>query len=244
MNMFSNLATKDMEEARDVIGGSFEPLPSGIYDATVKLMYAGSSTSGAQNVTVILNVDGKEVRETIYVTTKEGHPFYVDKATKKHMPLPGFSLVNDLCLLTTEKELTSADIEVQPKTVNVWSFEAKAEVPTEVPVFLETLTKPVKVVISREIVDKEKKGDDGKYHPTGETRMQNAIQKFLHPETSRTVNEYMKEIAEPVFATEWSNRFAGKDRNKSTGSSSAGASGTGRPGAAAKPAATKSLFGN
>lgn len=245
MNMFSNLAEAKMEETTDVVGGSkFDPVPSGIYDATVKLMYAGEAQSGAKNVTVVLDVDGSEVSETIYVTNKAGDPFYVDKESGKNMPLPGYQTINELCLLTTEQELSEVDME--NKTVKIYNFTERKELPTEVPVIVDALTKPVKVAVFREIVDKEKKGDDGKYHPTGETRTQNTIVKFMQHETSRTVNEYMREIEQPEWATEWIERHSGKDRNKARGAASGGQSGTGRPGSSGgsgtgKP--TKKLFG-
>lgn len=246
MNMFNNISTEGVQEAKDVVGGNFDPIPTDIYDATVKLAYAGEAESGAKNVTIVLDVNGQEVKETVYVTNRNGEPFYIDKTTKEKMPLPGWTTVEDLCLFTTEKALPQ--VEMAEKTVKVYDPAEKKEVNKAVPVLIETLTKPVKVAIQRQIVDKEKKGDDGKYHPTGETRTQNEIIKFLHPETGRTINEYKTEITDPVWATEWKTRFGGKDRNRATGggnSGGAGSSGTGRPGAAGsgKPA-TSSLFGN
>lgn len=245
MNMFNNLSTENMEEAQDVVGGAFDPVPTDIYDASVKLAYAGESTNGAKNVTLVLDVNGREVKETIYVTNRKGEPFYVDKTTKKNMPLPGFSLIDDLCLFTTEAPLSATNME--EKTVKVYDPEQKKEVNKPVPVLVDLLTKPVKVAIQREIVDKTKQGDDGQYHPTGETRTQNAIVKFMHPETGRTVNEYKHEIEDPIYMTEWKERWAGKDRNRaSKTSNTAGSSGSGRPGVSGggndKPAA-KSLFG-
>lgn len=246
MNMFNNLSTEGMEEAPDVIGGDYQPLPTDIYDATVKLAYAGESSGGAKNVTVILDVNGTEVRETLYVTKKTGENFYVNSKTKQKRPMAGFTLMDDLCLFATEAPLSAAKIE--EKVIKIYDFEARKEVNKPMPVLVDLLGTPIKVAIQREIVDKTKQGDDGQYHPTGETRAQNAIVKFMHPETGRTVNEYKHEIEEPTFMTGWKERWAGKDRNRAKGNSSnnSGSSGSGRPGGSGggndKPAA-KSLFG-
>ena len=61
-------------------------------------------------------------------------------------------------------------------------------------------------------------------------RLSNEVIKFIHPETSRTVNEYRQEIDEAIWATEWAKRFGDKDINKFVEISGAGSSGSGRPG--------------
>lgn len=241
MNMFSNLSTEGVEAAEDVVGGSkFEPVASDIYDATIKLAYGGEAASGAKRVTVVLDVNGTEVSEDIYVTNRQGETFYTQDGKRKE--LPGFTTINELCMLTTEEGLSAVNTE--NKVVNIYNFDERKELPTEVPMLIDLLAKPIKVAITREIVDKQKKGDDGKYHNTGETRVENVIKKFMHPETSRTVNEYIHEVTEPEYATSWLERFKGKDINRAKGAANGGTSGTGRPGASGSgQPAKKKLFG-
>lgn len=242
--MFGNLTTENLEEAEDRLGGGNEPLPSGVYDAVIKMAYAGQSQGGAHNVTLILDIGGRELRETVYITNRNGENFYADKQdkSKKH-PLPGFTLIDDICMFATEEPISEQDTAM--KMVKVYDFDEKKEVPTEVPVLTGLLNKPITVAVLREITVKQKRGDDGVYRDTNETRTQNTIDKAFHPETKRTINEYRHEVTTPEFHDAWVAKNAGKDRDRTGGKTGAGASGTGRPGAAGGAAATpkKKLFG-
>lgn len=242
--LFGNLQTESLEEVGDRLGGGFEAVPSALYDATIKVAYAGQSQRGARNVTVIADLGGKEFRETIYITNTKGENFYADKQdASKKMPLPGFTTIDDLCLLVTGMELAEQETEV--KMVKVYSYDAKAEVPTEVQVLSALTGKPVKLGILREVVDRTKVDDSGIYQPTGETRTQNTIDKVFHPETGRTVSEYRHEVLTAEFLPAWQARNEGKDRMKAKGlkAASGGDTGTGRPGMPASPApGKKKLF--
>lgn len=245
MGIFSKLSTEDLAEDKDVVGGgNFDPIPSGIYDATIKLAYAGFSSGGAQSLTMLFDIDGKEYKETIYITKKTGENFYIDKEDgKTKRQLPGFTLVNDICLLTTNSELSEQDTET--KVVSVYNPDAKSEIPTEVEVPTALLGQSVKLAILRKIVNKQAKGDSGRWEDTDESKTENSIEKAMHHETGRTVNEYIHEVDPGDFQNTWGDRFTGKDINKFKGSASAGSTGTGRPGGAAASAkpASKKLFG-
>lgn len=252
MGMFSNLTkTDNLEQSEDRVGGGFEPLASGAYLATIKLAYAGkAASSNAQNITLHYEVDGKEHRETIYITNRQGENFYVDKQDpKKKHPLPGFTTINDICLLVTGGT-GLIDMETEEKIVKIYNFTEKKEVNTPVPCLTALHGQQILLGVLREVVDKESKDASGNYVPTGETRTQNTIDKAFHPETRRTVNEYISEIETPEFYEAWVNKNQGKDRNKSKGAQAggAGASGVGRPGFAGGAAggatpAKKPLFG-
>lgn len=232
--MFSGLSTEGMETPEDKVGGGFQPLPSDIYDAKILMVYAGKArNSDAQNINVHMTINDQEHRETIYITNRNGENFYKDKVTGKPTPLPGFTTVDDLCLFVTEAGL--AEQETEPKTVKLYNFDEQKEVPTEVPMLTALMGAEVKVALLRVIEDKRKQGDDGDYHPTGETRTFNSIDKVFHPETGRTVNEYRHGVESAEFAEAWMTKNTGKDRNKAKGANGAGGagtSGTGAPGAA------------
>lgn len=242
MGIFENLTTGGFKETADTLGGSFDPKPSAAYDAVITMAYAGkSSRSNAQSITVHATIDGAEFKETIWVTNGKGENFYLSKDGKNTKnPLPGFTTVDDLCLLATGSPL--AEQSTEEKAVKIYDYEARKEVPKQVQVLVDLLGKEVKLGVLREIVDKTKQADSGQYLPTGETRTQNVINKVFHGETGRTVNEYRHEIAEPDFLAAWKLRNDGKDRNRAKGiaANGAGASGAGRP-AGAAPA--KKLFG-
>lgn len=243
MNMFANMSRENLEETEDRVSGGFEPKPSDVYTAKIKLAYVGKAqSSDAQSITIHADIDGQEFRETIWVTNKKGENFYTDKDdAKKKRPLPGFVTVDDLCMFVTEKGLAEQDIE--EKVVKLYNFTEKKELPTPVPVITSLIDGEIKLAIFREVVDKEAKDGNGNYQPTGETRSQNTIDKVMHPETGRTLNEYKHNIETPEFMTAWIERNKGKDRVRAKGAAAgAGATGTGRPGAVAQGAKT-SLFG-
>lgn len=240
--MFSNMTTDGMEVPEDKVGGGFAPLPSNLYDAKITMIYAGKArNSDAQNVTVHMKINDQEHRETIYITNRNGENFYKDKENGKPVPLPGFTTVDDLCLFATEEGL--ADQETEVKTIKLYNFDEKKEVPTEVPVLVNLLNKDVQVALLRVIEDKRKADDAGVYQPTGETRTFNQIDKVFHPETGRTVNEYRHGVETAEFREIWDQKNTGNDRNKAKGANGAAGAGTSGNGAPGAQSQKKKLFG-
>lgn len=247
MSMFQNLTKDKLEKAEDRLGGNFDAIPTNVYTGVINNAYAGVSKGGAQKITLHVMIDGKDYRETVYITNKKGENFYPDKQdVKKRQPLPGFTAIDDICMFTTEKPL--AEQSTETKQVKQYDPDLKKEVPKPAEVLIDLLEKPITLAIQRQIVDKQKMGDSGNYVNTGETRTENVIVKSFHPETGRTILEYMHEIATPEFRNEWLKLNEGKDYDKSKGGSKAaggaGQAGTGAPGAAAGGNKHKSLFGN
>lgn len=252
MSLFKNLTNDGLEENQDRIGG-FGPLETDVYAGTIKVAYAGKSDGGAQNVTIIADLGGKEYRETLYITNKKGENFYLNKEDKR-VALPGFTTVDDICQVATDKTL--AEQATEDKMVNIYDPDLKKEAPKSVPVLTELTGKPILVAVQKSIVDKTKKeGND--YVPTGESREENTIEKVFHPEFRCTVVEAKKAVAdgkkpEAGFIDVWVERNKGKTRDKRQDRSNAPK--TGRPGAnnnAGPPQANgsaggarKSLFGN
>lgn len=214
--MFGGMTTAGLEKTTDRLGGG-GVLDTNFYTGTVKLAYAGQSPGGAKSITVHLDFDGREYRETFWITNKAGQNFYQDKtdAKKKH-PLPGFASVDELCLLTTGFPLEEQNAE--EKVVKIYDFEQKKEIPTNVPVLIDVIGKKVSAAIVRQTVDKQKKDAAGEYRNTGDTRDENVVEKFFHADTSRTVNEIRDGIETGVFAGKWTEKNKGVTRNKAKGS--------------------------
>jgi len=235
MSIFSNLSSKGLETQTDSLGG-FSPLESGAYDAEIKALYVTTSASGAMALNLVADVEGREYRETIYITNKNKENFFTSKQTGKKVPLPGFTIINDLCLCAIGKELCELDTET--KVVKVYDFETKQELPKEVPMVTDVLGSKVCLGILKEVVDKNMKSGDS-YVPSGETREQNTINKVFHAETHMTVNEAKDGKKEATFYDKWVQKHAGKTVNRSKGAA-------GTAGAPKKPAAAaapkKSLF--
>lgn len=245
MALFNNLTTEGLEESQDRLGG-FSPLETDIYTGTIKAMYAGHSQGGAMSVTLLADMGGKEYRETFYVTNKKGENFFLNKEDKtKKVPLPGFTIVDDMCLIATGKPLSEQESE--EKVINIYDYDLKKEVPKSVPMLTELLGQKITLAILKQIENKNvKQGDE--YVASAETREINVVDKVFHPELKLTVAEARNGQDEAKFHDAWSERNKGVTRDKRTiKDGAAGAAGTppkaGASAAAGGAAPRKSLFG-
>lgn len=210
MSFFTDLTKDNLEQEDDRLGGGGGLLDTGIYSATVKLAYAGQSANGARNVNLIFQMpNGNEFRETIYITNRKGEHFYLRDG--KQMPLPGFSMIDSLCTIATEKPL--AEQETSERVVKLYDFDQKAEVNTKVTVLTDLLGKSVSLAILRVLENKSVKDSNNVYQPTAETRELNTIDKVFHTETKLTVSEARKGLEAGEFWDKWEAKNAGKTRD-------------------------------
>jgi hypothetical protein len=252
-NVFGNLNNDGLEESQDRIGG-FRVRESGAYLGTIKLAYAGkSANSKARSVTIVVDLGDGEYRETFWVTNKDDLNFYMGKGddSKKKFPLPGFTVIEDLCLVTTNKPLSEQPAE--EKMVNIYDFDQKKEVPTAVPMLVELLGKEVILGIQKVLRNKQvRNATSGEYEDTADSREENAIDKIFHSPSKLTVVEARKGIQTATFYGAWVERNTGNtlDRRSIKDGASAQGGRSGRPnGAGGPPKAngaakpTTSLFG-
>lgn len=245
MGLFQNLNTEGHEERTERAGGGFQKLDTDTYAGKIKVAYAGQSEKGARNVTFQMVFDGKDYSETIYVTNKKGETFF-EKDGKK-VTLPGFNTVDDICQIVTGKPLAEQDTE--EKTLKIYDFDAKAEVPKAVHVLSGLTDADILVAIEKILENKSSGAPD--YTPIADTREVNNIAAVFHPEFKLTVLEAKRGVEEPEFINTWLTRNKGQTRDKRTIKDGQGGQ-SGRPGKAAggPPQASgssepkKSLFGN
>jgi hypothetical protein len=237
MSLLKSLKSDDtIANERDSVGGG-GPLESNVYPAKVQHAYINSAASGA--IGLVLNAktsDGKEVRETLWMTSgkAKGCKNYYEKDGEKHY-LPGYLIANSLALLTVGKEISELDTET--KVINVYSYEAKAEVPTKVEMVMDLIGQDIMVGVIKEKVDKTQKNEStGEYVPTGETREQNVIDKLFRARDRMTVAEIRAQAEEASFIDTWIKKWSGQVRDKSGKAGNTGTAGAPR---AAAPAGTK-----
>ena len=245
MSLLATLSTdSEIANERDSIG-SGSVLESGLYKASVALAYITKAASEAMGLVLHLKTDaGQEIRQTLWMTSgkaKGGKNFYVDKNGEKHY-LPGFNHSNSLALLTVGKEISQLETEV--KVVNVYSSDAKAEVPTKVDMIMDLLGQEILVGLLKQTVDKTQKNDAGEYIPTGETREENEIDKLFRAKDRMTTAEIRAQAEEATFASTWEKKWAGKVRNKAKGEAAAGTAGAPKAASAGAKKPTTSLFGS
>lgn len=238
MSLLKNLETKaNVEGEKDVLGGG-GVLDTNVYPMKVKVAYFTSAASGAVAINLQGDVDGKEVRQQFWVLSgnDKGNKNTYTKDGKEYY-LPSFLTANSLALLTVGKELSQLDVE--KKVIKLYDFDAKEERPTEVDVLVELTGQMIQAGIQKQTVDKNEKGDDGKYYPTGETREINEVVKFFRYDDGLTVPEIEKGVTEAKFKDDWVAKWAGKVINKAKGNKDGAKSGL--PSGGAKTG-TSSLF--
>lgn len=234
MSLLKNLKSEGLEAQEDRLGGGFARKSTGLYPAKIKLAYISKSTSSkAMAVNFTFDINGQEYRESpIWITNGEGDNFYYTKdeqgnRTKNKAQLPGFNLVNNLCRLAVDKELSELDTE--EKTVKIYDFDEKKELPKSVDCITELHGSMVLLAIVEQTVNKTEKNDNtGKYEPIADSRDENVIEHVFHLETRATVNEL--EGNKPFeFANQWEEKYAGKKRDKRTIKDGESAPKSGRP---------------
>jgi hypothetical protein len=244
MSLLASLSTDaSIADEKDSVG-SAGALDSGLYKAKVALAYITKSAGGAMGLVLNLKTDAnREIRQTLWMTSgtaKGAKNYYEDKNGDKQY-LPGFLHANSLALLTVGKEIAALDTET--KVVNVYSVEAKSEVPTKVEMLMDLIGQEVIVGLIKQTVDKTKKNDAGMYEPTGETRDENEIDKLFRAKDRMTTAEIRAQADTAGFIDTWDAKFSGTVKMKAKGAAgTAGApKAAGAPAAAAKKPTT-SLF--
>lgn len=247
MSIFKNASSAGLEKTEDRLGG-FQVFDTDAYDAVIKMAYADQAESGAQNINFIFQMPGgKTYSETVYWTNKKGENWFPNKDDpSKKVPLPGFTLVDDICMCTTEKGLEHQDTE--ERMVKIYDYNEKKEVNKSRHVLVDLLNQPVTLTIQNVLKNKQVKGDDNTYVSTAEERNENNIVKAFHTETRLSMVE-AREGQDATFLDKWveankgkviDKRDFGKNGVKSGSPSNKAAP---QPGQSAPSAGAKSLFG-
>ena len=195
----------------DKIGGGVKTFAGGIYDATIEKAYIVISSGGAMGVYLGLDLANAEQQgkysETIYITSRDGNNFYVDKRTNKKRYLPGFTTIDSLSQIITGKEL--ADLNEEMRIVSVYDSEVGKEVHKQMPTLVDLIGRSFKVGLQQVKVNKEEKNNNGVYVPTAETKIINAIHKIFSAEgfTMTELEAAQGEIIDPVFINTWEKNF-------------------------------------
>jgi hypothetical protein len=197
-----------IEEEKDTLGGGGGVIESSIVKATIEMVYNDTASSGAKSIVIVAKTDeGNTIRQTTFISNKAGGYTYTnDKGT---YPLPGFSQMSHALEAITGKPLGNTQ-DIQEKTIKLYDFDLKKEVPVKRQVFMDTLGKVVKIgvlKVSEEKATKESNYKDG----TGEFREYNSFDKWFDAETDMTVLEQKDDsITEPKFMAKWLEKNEGK----------------------------------
>jgi hypothetical protein len=200
-------------------GGGFT-WESGVYDATIKMVYLNQTASEAQFFNVILEKNSgntAELRENFCIKSgkAKGNKTYYTKDGKDY-PLPGYSIANSMCVAVTGESLPKCMESGEMKTVKVWNPEQKKELPAERKVVMSLVGKPIKVAVHQVIEDRTAKTANGEYAPTGLTRTINKC-KFFGNTEGKTAEEIQKGESATKF-DKWAQKNTGTVIDTSTAS--------------------------
>lgn len=243
MNLF-NTDVK-VEEEVDTLGGGSFTWDTGLYDVVVDSVYMDQSSGGAWNLNFVFKTaDGKTLNSTQYVTsgTAKGTRNYYETKDGKKKYLPGFVTANDIAVCATGKELK--DLEPENKIVEIYDFDLKKKVPTEKPVFMDIIGKPLKLGVHKVKEYKNVKNDAGEYVPSADIKEFNEISKAFTVDGFTTV-ELKAGATEAEFITKWVEKNTKdfvKDKTKGVTPVGAASAGTAGMPAAGATGAAPSLF--
>ena len=197
-----------VESNEDFMPGGNFVLDTGMYPMVVDLAYLGESSGGAVSVTIHLKeVGGKrQHRETFYVTSgkAKGRKNTYEKNGVKHL-LPGMEAVNQLATITAGKPLPG--LTPEEKTIKLWNFQERKELPTKVPALTQIIGATVLVALTKCAENKRTKVGD-EYIDTNERKEFNEVGKFLH-EDRFSVAEKIGSATDTAYYTRWTNSFDG-----------------------------------
>lgn len=243
MSLLGNLKSEGLEAQEERVGG-FSLLDTALYAGKVKTAYITKSSGGAMAVNLILDINGREYRERpIWITNKNGENSYDakdrdGKKTGKKAQLPGFQIINTLCRVSIDRELSELDTE--EKIVNIFDFDERKDIPKSVPVIVDLIGGEALFAIERQKLNKQQKNDQtDQYEDIADEREQNEIVAVMHLETRKTISE-IEGNREATFGPEWEKKWGGTVRDKRTIKDGAGAARNGRP---AGPAGGQSAGG-
>lgn len=232
-----------VEEEKDTLGGRVL-LNSNIYPGIVDLCYMDKSDKGAISVNIHFKTkDNQVVRETTYISNRDGEFTYKDKQSGEVKPLPGYSQMDSFFKAVTGKGIGQQLKE--EKTISLWDKDAKKELPAKRTVFMDVHQQPIAAGILK--VSEEKTTKESNYkNGTGEFFEKNELVKWFNVETGLTHVEQAAGITAPTFFNEWKEKYENKViERKAKVPGKASAATAGAPGQSAAPvggAPTQSLF--
>ena len=249
MGLFSNVkSSTKTEKVTDRVGG-FVIHETGVYEATLRRMYASKADSGSLGVTLELDLftdpnSDKTTRmtKTIYVTNSEGENFFISQKDNKQYMNSGWLMIDAIANFATDGEAGLAELETeevfikrtvdgQETTVTVEGYPEVADLSLNIG--LMKVNKPV----SKKV--------DGKWVDTEEMRDENEIERIFNEEGFTFLEWEANQLDAPEFINKWEKEWKGKTKtikpkvaktSRTAGGRQPAARGGAARGAAAAPA--------
>lgn len=193
-------------DEKDVISGVFT-VDSDIYDLTIDMAYLDMSQNEAKrfHLHVVKPEKNISLKFSFTLSTNKFNGkrnYYIDQRTNKKKALPGYSQVNAISMLSVGIGL--GDLKQVEKTIKVFDYDLKKEMPVNKPVFTELLGKPITLGIKKEIVNVKKQNKKTKkYEPTAKTRTINEVDRVFRTSDHLTIAEAKAKETTPKHYIWW-----------------------------------------
>lgn len=198
----------DIQEGEERIGGGWSADESHVKLYGIETAFITKSTGGATAVNLhVATKEGDKRQFTIYISNKKGETFYVDKKTSRKVMLPGYQLVNNICLAATGHGFQEVFKAAKMKTIELYDRESRKEIPQEVKTLVALHKKGLKLGIIKTISNGYKNGK-----PTNDKREGNEIHMVFRKEDNKTPKEHADGVESAAYA-KWQEYWIGRDRN-------------------------------
>lgn len=220
MGILSNLLKQQPESVLNTLDQAQAPAPSStidsdIYEVKIKDMYNIMSKNGALGIRLILGYGdnfAKEYREDIYISNKDKKFTYVKD--NKEYPLPGYTLINDICGITVNSSLAQVSENTVEQVKKVHDFKSNSDVNESHETYIDMIDQIFLAGIVKQEETKKELGADGKLYSTDKTRMTNHIRNVFTNDTQNTLYELDHaegdEAPEAKAYAQWIEAFKGK----------------------------------
>ena len=168
---------------------------TGAYVAEVKGFYFGESAKGANFFEVQLETaDGAKIKEREYFSSQAGSTTYDVKDRSTGAPtgekkdLPGMARLKSVSRALTGNPL--GWMSAEKKIIPIYDFNKKADIDTEVNVFVAAIGLPVELLVQRTLYDRDiKDPKTGNYVPSNQVVARSEIVGWLNPLSHKTWSE-------------------------------------------------------
>lgn len=156
-----NFGEGDVVDNSENVGGGWSADESGVQLVVLTEAYLTESQHGALAFNFSTkDKEANERRYQIYFTNRKKEVFYTDKKTKEKRKLPGYQTVDNICKAVCGKTFMEVNKTAKNKVIDLFDFESRKEIPTEVKSFPAVLKKPVLLGVIKIVKNKYAKGKE------------------------------------------------------------------------------------
>lgn len=210
MSQEINFGGNDVVDNQETVGGGWTADDSGTQLVVLTEAYLTESAKGALAFNLkTKDKEGNERAYQIYFTNRNKEVFYTDKKTQEKRKLPGYQMVDNICKAACGKTFMEVNKTAKKKVIDLYDFESRKEIPTEVKAFPAVLKKPLILGIIKIVKNKYKNGKE-----TSEKIEVNEIHMVFRKEDKRTPKEVDNGVTEPKNHEKWVKYWDGRVKDE------------------------------